>query len=292
MRIYENADLKKYCTFGIGGKATFLIDWQGQDELPEIINIARTKGLPIFVFGGGSNLLFPDNNLDALIIRCQLKAIELVDNSKIVCEAGSNWATIKTICAKAHLFGLESFYGLPGTIGGAVYGNAGCHGQEIKDLLISVKYFDLDSGSFNEYLANKADFSYRDSLFKRHPRWIITTATLKVSNEASAQTGDPNEFADFRNKNQPKGLTTGSFFKNPRPDYAGELLEKAGFKGYRQGNVGFSDQHANFVVNYGNGTAKEVLELTNAAIKSVETEFHKKMESEVRIVKETDLIWL
>ena len=286
MQIIEHADLNKLCTFKIGGAARFLVNWQETSEIAEIINFAKIQGLPLFVFGGGSNLLFPDTPLNAVVIRCMTKVIDL-NNGDLYCDAGVRWPLMQSFCKNNHLYGLENFYGLPGTIGGAVAGNAGCHGQEIKDVLTKVDYFDITDRQFNTYIIDEADFAYRHSIFKTNPYWLITGAYFRISDQPI---GDTTTFAEFRATHQPQGLTTGSFFKNPYPQHAGKLLDEAGLKGVSRGGVSLSEKHANFVINDGTGTAKDVISLTEFAKETVKIKFGIELESEVKIVTEADLL--
>lgn len=291
MRIQENAQLKKLCTFQIGGTAKYLINWANRDEISEIVAFALEQKLPLFFFGGGSNLLFPDADLSAILVRCMTSEINY-DQGLVVVDAGVRWTALQHFCRDHELYGLEPLFSVPGTIGGAIVGNAGCHGQEAVDVLEKVEYYCLKTRKIENYQPTEADFAYRWSIFKDNPHWVVLRAWFRVSKSADDAIGDPASYAEFRQEKQPQGLTTGSFFKNPYPDHAGALLEQVGLKGYRLGNVGFSEKHANFVLNYGDGTAADVKALTEMAQERVKATTGITLEPEVRIVDEKDFIRL
>ncbi len=293
MRIQEGIELKNFCTFKIGGQAKFLINWENTDEIEEILEFARNKNLPIFVFGGGSNLLFDDGNWDAIFIRCATKEIKFDEKTQLLeADAGVRWPILAKFCSDNQLFGLEAFWGLPGTVGGALYGNAGCHGCEMKDVVSLYETFDLKSGKKEQLELNKSDFSYRHSVLQEpaNSKKIITRCWFKVSKDPKLSFGNAQEFAEFRNTKQPKGLTTGSFFKNPKGHFAGQLLEEAGLKGFCLGEICFSDKHANFMINKGEATATDVKKLTEFAKEKVFINCGVKLEPEVRIITKDKLI--
>lgn len=288
MQIRENQSLKPFCTFKIGGEVRYLINWNEYEELPEILEFIRQKQLPCFFFGGGSNLVFPDGQIEAVFVRCNITEIKL-DDGLLCVEAGARWPILARFCATENFQGLEALYGLPGTVGGALYGNAGCHGCEMKDVVNKYEYYDLKLGEYIVRDLTPKDFSYRESTFHNHNEWLITRCWF---NQATEPFGDPQEYADFRNNKQPKGLTTGSFFKNPLPQHAGKLLDDAGLKGHNLpgSHVQFSDLHANFMINQGEATAAQVEELATFAQQKVKELANVQLQREVRQIKQVDFI--
>lgn len=170
---------------------------------------------------------------------------------------------------------------LPGTMGGAIAGNAGCFGFEVKDTLISATVFDLETGEYRTLSNTKLDFSYRHSLLKKQPNWFLVEAVLKT-NLFSDDTTDPRT---FRSSKQPGGFTCGSFFRNPPGDSAGRLIDFSGLKGHRIGGVKISEVHANFFVNGENGSYTDILALRDLAKRKVYEQFWVELQEEVRIIE-------
>jgi UDP-N-acetylmuramate dehydrogenase len=292
MDIKENFSLKDVCTFRIGGNAKYFIKVSNNNELIESIEFAKKVSSPIFVYGGGSNLLFPDTGLEAVVIRVLGSQISSPDNQTIKVSAGTLWPQLERYCSQNSLYGLEAFSGLPGTLGGAVYGNAGAHGVEMKDIITSVQVFDIKDSKIKDLSVAEIDFGYRYSSFKQSNQYIILEVNLKVSTDPKDNTGNPIEFSEFRKLNQPQGLTTGSFFKNPEGNYAGKLIEEAGLKGFQMGGITTSPKHANFFINLGDGTAKDVLSLKEHIVATVKQKFGIELVPEVQIIDSTRLIHL
>lgn len=283
--IQQNIPLRNYCTFMIGGPAAFFINWKNHEEITEILKFAEEKKLKPFVFGGGTNLLFPDEGLNTLVIRCQTSEISH-QNQDLQVDPGVSWVKLHKYLKEHKLYGLEAFSGLPGTLGGATFGNAGCHGTEMKDVVTKIEVIDPETQEFQIIQNKDLEYGYRTSYLKKHRNLIITKVWLKISHNPEDNTGDPEHFAEFRKQNQPTGLTTGSFFKNPEGDYAGRLIDDAGLKGFQIGGIKLSEKHANFFINTGNATEEEVMQLKNKVIAEVEAKFGITLEPEVQIIKE------
>jgi UDP-N-acetylmuramate dehydrogenase len=199
--------------------------------------------------------------------------------------SGETWLSIHKFCSNNDYYGLEAFSGLPGSIGGAVYGNAGAHGLEIKDVLEKVDCLDLNTKQMISIPVSKLGLDYRTSKRKQEHNLIVVTAYFKISSDPNKQTGNPEEFAKFRKEKQPQGLTTGSFFKNPPGDYAGRLIDAAGLKGYRIGDIMVSDKHANFFLNLGEANSADVIALKDKVQREVQDKFGIKLEAEVQIIE-------
>lgn len=284
LNIIENADLKNFCTFRIGGHAKYFVMPKNVDELAEAIQFAKSNNLSILAVGGGSNLLFPDQDLEALVIRVAIQGIEQLDETHIKVGSGTNWVQLLKYCEQNQLYGLEAFSGLPGLVGGAVYGNAGAHGVEMKDVITEIEVLDIKTSQIQTISPAQYQGEYRHSMFKDNKHLIILNCTFKLSKNQNDNTGNPQDFSDFRKQNQPQGLTTGSFFKNPLNDHAGKLIEEVGLKGYQIGDITTSDKHANFFLNLGNGTADQVEELKNHIIQEVQNQKQVTLEPEVQII--------
>lgn len=291
LQIKENFPLSSLCTFGIGGPARYLALPRNQQELTEALEFAKSKNLKPFIYGGGSNLLFPDEGLNTVVIKISTKQITHTLNPKtpntvtLACDSGVTWIELARYCTQHQFYGAEGLYGLPGTFGGAVYGNAGCHGQETKDILLQAEILDTDTGMTTTYTPSDLKFDYRTSILKKHKNLIVLSVQIKLSANPNDAHGNANDYAQERKLKQPNGLTTGSFFKNPPNDYAGRLIEAAGLKGFQLGDIMTSDKHANFFINTGKATAAQVLALRDHIQTVVLQKFGIQLEPEVQIVE-------
>jgi UDP-N-acetylmuramate dehydrogenase len=296
LNIRENFPLSSVCTFGIGGPAKYFALVKNLDELKESLEFAQENKLKPFIYGGGSNLLFPDEGLSTLVIKIAFKSITHSDyptpknlNTKALkCDAGVSWIEIARYCSQHSLYGLEGLYGLPGTVGGAVYGNAGCHQQETSDVLITATLFDSTSQQILKHQQKDFNFTYRYSNLKENKHLLVLSAVFLVSSDPNHKHGDPNTYSLERKEKQPNGLTTGSFFKNPPSHFAGQLIEQAGLKGFKIGGIQVSDKHANFFINTGTATAKDVIALQHHIQDTVLAKFNIQLEPEVQIVESQD----
>ena len=238
----------KYTTFHIGGKAKYFFVAKNKDEIIKAIEWAKDKNLPFFILGGGSNLLVSDKGYRGLVIK-------FGEPLSLYVLKGLDWAV-----------------GIPGTIQGAVYGNAGAFGKSMKDAVKSVEVFDIKTNKIKIFKNKDCKFSYRDSIFKRNKNLIIISVKIKTSPKANAfrRAG---EYLNYKKNTQPLNFASaGSVFKNPPGASAGELIERCGLKGKKIGNVKISEKHANFIVNLGGGKARDVKKL----IKIIKTRVKKK----------------
>ncbi|MBU1018900.1 MAG: UDP-N-acetylmuramate dehydrogenase [Patescibacteria group bacterium] len=266
----QNEPLSKHSTFRVGGPAKYFAEAASAQEAMDLVAWAQKENLSYFVLGGGSNVLFKDEGFSGLVIKMSGTGVVLEGNEAIA-EAGAKWPQV----AKA-AGGLEEFAYLPGTVGGAIHGNAGCFGKEIADIL--TRAWLLNEGEVGpEYF----DFKYRYSRLKDTGD-ILLKAAFKVSGKCDE--GKMKEILSKRREKQPHGMTAGSFFKNPDGHSAGELIEKCGLKGKTVGGAQISDKHANFILNTGNATANDILELAEIAKKEVKGQFDIKLQEEVRVI--------
>lgn len=287
MNIQENVLLAPYCTFQIGGTADFFLEAKSTEEVLEGIDWAQERDLPFFVFGGGSNLLFDDGGFRGLVIRMKSAGLK-VEGEEIVADGGVLMAQVVLAAAEAGLTGLEAWNGLPGTVGGAVRGNAGCFEVECKDVLESAEVW-LPGEGVKTMDVDYFEYGYRDSKLKR-AGGVVLSATFKLKKGESGEIKKKMmEIARSRIQKQPPGSSTGSFFKNPVGDHAGRLIEAAGLKGKRLGKAQISDGHANFFLNTGGATAADILALADFVEKTVLDKFGVHLEREVVFVSESCL---
>ena len=275
--VQKNISLKNYTTFKIGGNARYFFN-------------SKTKNdLPFFILGGGSNLLVSDNGFEGLVVKMQTTNCKLQTNSKkhimsIYAEAGVTLGQLVNFTLKNNLTGLEWAVGIPGTLGGAVFGNAGAFGGAIADSVREVEFFDSKSLKFFKRKNKKCKFSYRKSIFKGQKNWIIVSAELGLRFAMKREIKKKIKgYLDEKRKKQPMNLpSAGSVFVNPDKFSAGELIEKCGLKGKRKGRVEISEMHANFMVNLGGGKANDVINLINLAKKSVKNKFGINLKEEIQ----------
>ncbi len=307
--IEQNKPLAPLVTFGIGGPADLYYKLTNTADLEPLIKAAKELNIAVFILGGGSNTIFADEGLRGLVIHMAAKNISLEGETTVVAESGALLSQVIQFALKNKLSGMEKMMGLPGTIGGAVRGNAGAFGIEIKDIFEKALLYSPEKGVFE---ADKAqlDFNYRTSKVKKaHHELgksgeIVLKVYLKLKSadpeQAKAALAEATDIVKNRISKQPKGKCSGSFFKNPvTPDYtneqpqetkAGYLLEQIGAKGTQIGGVMVSKEHANWLMNTGKGTQKDVLELSKLLQNKVKERFGVQLEREVQLVSPEGLL--
>ena len=277
--------LKNYTTFKIGGKAKYFYKAKTKEELIKAVKAAKKLKLPFFILGGGSNLLVSDKGFDGLVINFKFSTFNF-QNNKIFCEAGTPFALIVSEARQQSLTGVEWCIGIPGTVGGAIRGNAGAFGESIGNIIKQVEVFNSEKEKIENYSQKDAGFAYRESIFKKRPELVILSAELelKIGNKKEIQK-KMKEYLDYRKNSQPLEFpSAGSIFKNPSDISAGQFIDQCGLKGKRIGNVEISKKHANFIINLGDGKAKDVLKLINLMKKQVKDKFNIQLEEEIQYV--------
>ena len=287
MKVEENINLANFSTLKVGGKAKRLFFPENIEDIKYIINLSQDTEKKLIPIGIGSNLIFKDGELDYIFVSTKfLKNLHITENNDyfyIEAEAGVSFKTLVNLVKRYNLEGFESLSGIPASIGGAVAMNAGAYGSEIFDIIEEVYWINKE-GKLIVSKKNEIKYSYRYTQFQEEGFVYKAILKLKKSNKNIPQI-IKKHLLD-RNKKQPLDLpTTGSTYKNPEGTYAGYLLEKAGFKGKRVGDIGFSQKHANFLVNYGNGKYKDLKKLLELAEEKVKEEFKINLEREVKIIE-------
>lgn len=280
--------LKNHTTFKIGGNCIALIEPREISDIIEAVKICRENSIKFFIIGNGSNLLVPDEGYNGVIIKLkgEFSTIQ-VEGEYLIVNSGAKLSEVYTVAYENSLTGFEFASGIPGTIGGAIYMNAGAYGGEMKDIVESVQVLDLDNFELRELKNEELEFSYRKSIIQRK-NYIVTTIKLKL------QKGNKEEIKavyedlrERRNSKQPLNFgSAGSTFKRPEGHFASKLIEDAGLKGYHINDAWVSEKHSGFVVNKGNASYKEVMELIEYVQKVVFEKFGVKLETEVRILKD------
>lgn len=286
-QIKYNEPMKNHTTFKIGGPADCYIIVKTKEELKEVLIFAKENNIPVTIVGNGSNLLVLDGGIEGIIVNIRLDNIEISkekENVEIKVDAGYKLTILGQKCMQNEISGFEELSGIPGTIGGAIIMNAGAHGREMKDVVKTIKAFDYD-GNEHVFANEEAEFGYRTSMFKNN-KYIVTEVTLELKKGTKEEIKEKmDEFAKYRKEKQPIEMpSAGSTFKRGEDFITAKLIDDAGLKGFSIGGAEVSTKHSGFVVNKGNATAKDVLDLVEYIKEKIEEKFHKKIELEVKIV--------
>ena len=286
----ENEMMSRHTTYHIGGPADWFVVAEAQEQLVTAIGQARKHGITPFLLGGGANILVADAGIRGMVIayRASRYAFQEEDGAVVLrTEAGAQIKEIARESVSRGLEGLEWAVDIPGTVGGAIVGNAGAFGGYIGDCLRSVKVLECD-GTVQETERNDVAFCYRGSRFKRQnceERTIILEATISLRRgDAEGISERAAQYSERRWERQPTEPSCGSVFKRTANYPAGFLIEQCGLKGERRGDAMISPRHANFIVNLGNAKASEVKSLIELAQERVRSEFGETLELEVELV--------
>lgn len=303
--IKKNICLKKYTTFKIGGRAKYFVNANNIKEIKEAINYAEKNNIPFFVLGNGSNVLINSDDYPGLVIRIVGGEILLANNCVIV-DAGVFLSDLIVFCTKNNLSGIEWASGIPATVGGSIYGNAGCFGKSMVDNVIWVDVLNIKTKKIERYKNKECKFGYRESFFKKNPYLIILRAKLKFKKSDSTKIkAEIKKCLDLRRKKQVVGFSAGSVFKNYQfknqkekkeflnnfPELGkfvfnntiatGILLDSVKLKGLKVGNAMVAPNHANFIINNGSATSKDVLDIIDIAKKKVKQKFKIEIKEEI-----------
>lgn len=277
--------MREHTSMKVGGKADIYMEPDGIEELIDFIKCLRKKEIPYFIIGNGTNLLVSDDGIRGAVIKLgdKIAKIEVKEN-KIIAECGALLTNISKIAAENSLTGMEFISGIPGSVGGAVFMNAGAFGTEMKDIVEKVEVLNLDFKS--EILDNKQmEFGYRKSIINKGLH-ITTKVFFSIKkgnyNEIKRKMEELNE---KRKEKQPLNYpSTGSIFKRPEGYFAGKLIEDAGLKGMTIGDAQISDKHCGFIINKGNATAKDIYNLITVIQKTIYERYGVKLETEVKLM--------
>jgi len=243
--------------------------------------LANEEKIPYLVIGAGSNLLVSDEGFRGLVIKMTSDNLE-VNGEQIIAESGLPISKLVKETADKGLSGLEFLAGIPGTVGGAVVGNAGAWGESLGDKISQVEVL-KEKGKAAWIDKDNCQFSYRDSVFK-HKTWIVLRVKITLKKGSSQKIKTKIEENLNKKSNQPHEPSAGCIFVNPRPDIAAKLIEECGLKGKTAGGAKISEKHSNFIVNTGEAKAKDVCQLINEVKKSVKEKFGVDLQEEVRFI--------
>ncbi len=284
IKVEQNIRLSQFNTYNVGGSARFFARATNWKEIFGLREFAKHKGVPYFILGGGSNVLFMDEGYPGLVILNHMNKVRFHTHS-VTAESGVLLSKVVILAARHNLGGVSGLANIPGSIGGAVYGNSGLPDIWISNVLMHAEILPADGNGPVIVGPDYCQFGYRTSRFNR-TNDIILSATLKLKpTPAPVIQAEIKEYVKARILKQPTGLCCGSFFKNPGQfPSAGWLIDQAGCKGMKVGGAQVSEKHANFIMNIGNATSSDILQLALQIHKKVNEKFNILMEPEVQIL--------
>ena len=287
-KVKENVSLAPYTSARIGGPADIFIVADTAAELGRIVKLLWKQELSFTLLGGGSNVLVSDKGVRGVVVLNRARAVKFHtgDQPKVTVEAGVVFSNLANRCASKGFAGLEWAATVPGTIGGAVYGNAGAFGGDMSGNLIAAEL--LTENGKVMFTAEQMRYGYRSSVLKRGElKAIVLSAELALKNSNKEEvTVKIQQFSAHRKATQPPGASMGSMFKNPVGDYAGRLIEAAGLKGTRIGTAEISPLHGNFFINHANTKAEDIRALIQLVQKTVKEKQNVELELEVELIGE------
>ena len=282
----QNCPLSKHSSFRIGGAADVALFPKSSDELCKTLSFLREQEIPVLVIGNGSNVVFSDAGYRGAVVftgKCRNIKIE---NDLVFADAGVLLSALSSAARDESLSGLEFAFGIPGTLGGAIFMNAGAYGGSMSDVCISSWYYDLETGHFGESFGDAQCFGYRKSIYQEHPERIILSATLQLKKgNRKTISEEMRTYWDKRRATQPLDLpNAGSVFKRPEGHFAGKLIEDCGLKGLTVGGAQVSQKHAGFIVNIGGATCEDVKRLIEKIQTTVLQKTGVKLECEIQFL--------
>ncbi len=293
-RFRQHEPLAAHTTSRLGGAAQVWLPVNSSSELARAVLLARRYKVPVFILGGGANLLITDGGIRGLVIENRAGQVQFPAEASpgttvtLSAASGVSLPGLARRCARRGLSGLEWAVGVPGTLGGAVVNNAGAYGSDMAASLSRAQLLSPDGESVWQPVS-WFEYSYRGSRLKRagHSGWVVLQVELRLTAAPAAEVeARMNDINERRKRSQPPGATMGSMFKNPPGDYAGRLIEAAGLKGHQIGQAQISPIHANFFQNLGGATASDMLKLIETAQKAVAEKFGVELELEIEVAGE------
>ena len=281
----ENALLAPHTSFRIGGAARLAVFPSSCDEAVKVFDILREENIPTLVLGNGTNVLVSDDGYDgAAVILTGVRECS-VSGKSITAEAGVPLTKLAGYAAKNSLTGLEFAYGIPGTLGGGIYMNAGAYGGDMSQVVTSSRYYDLASGECGTVDGTSHEFTYRHSVYMDSTKVILSATLTLTHGERDEIEAKMNDYMSRRREKQPLEYpSAGSTFKRGNGFITSQIIDEVGLKGRRVGGAEVSEKHAGFVINRGGATAKDVLELIEIIRDEVKNKTGHDIECEVRYI--------
>lgn len=283
--IKVNEPMSKHTSFKVGGNADYFVKAQTVEQVINVKKYAEENNIPLYVIGNGSNILVTDRGIRGIVLKIDLQKIE-INEEEVTVGAGVKVMALAQKLLSEELTGFEELSGIPGTIGGAIRMNAGAYGKEIKDICIQTTCLD-ENNNIKILKNNEQDFSYRHSIFE-DKKYIILETKLKLEKGKKEEIkGKMEELSAERKEKQPwEYPSAGSTFKRKEGVITAKLIDECGLKGYSIGGAEVSKKHAGFVINKGNATAKDILDLIEYIKKNVYEKFNIEIEEEIEIIGE------
>lgn len=287
--VLENEPMSKHTSFKVGGPADIFVKVDSIKKLQYVLNIAADNKFPVFILGNGSNILATDKGIRGIVCKIELDKFEITENGEdvfVTVGSGMKNAVLTQKLLNMEVAGFEFASGIPGTIGGAIKMNAGAYGKEMKDIVVSSRYMD-HVGNISDMSLEEHEFSYRDSVFHRQ-NYIILDTILKLKKGKKEEIQKlMEEYKNLRKEKQPYDKpSAGSTFKRGKDYITAKLIDECGLKGKQIGGAKVSDKHAGFVVNDGNATASDIIELIDFVKETVYKQTGKNIDLEIDIVGE------
>ena len=288
--VLQDESMKKHTSFKVGGTADIYIKANEIEDIKKIVKFVNENDIPLNVIGNGSNILVTDKGIRGIVLEVNLQGQTFEkqeDGMLVTIGAGVKLTGLAVECKKKSLTGFEFAYGIPGTIGGAIRMNAGAHGSEMKNVVVSTTYLDYD-GNIKTLTNKEQEFDYRQSVFSKNNIGIILESKLKFcfGNKQEIEQ-KMNEYATYRKEKQPISYpSAGSTFKRGNDFITAKLIDECGLKGYQIGGARISDLHAGFIINVGDATASDILELIDYTKQKVYEKFEKNIELEIEVIGE------
>lgn len=286
-KILLNEPMSKHTSIKIGGPADAFVKLDSLDDIKKIVEFVKKYNIPFYIIGNGSNLLVNDDGVNGIVLKIEMNKITVnkIDNyAEVIVESGASIGALAYKLLQNSITGFEELSGIPGTIGGAIRMNAGAHGKEMKDVVYSTTYMDMN-GNIKIIKNEEHGFEYRKSMFSKNNYIILETMLkLKLGDTAKIK-ADMEMYSKVRREKQPLDYpNAGSTFKRGDGFITASLIDECGLKGYAHGGAQVSTKHAGFIINTGNATAKDVLDLAEHVKKVVYNKTGKKIELEIQVI--------
>lgn len=287
LALYPDEPMSRHTSFRIGGPADLLVSPKSEQAVCSVVRAAKRAGLPLTVLGNGSNVLVSDDGIRGVVLCIGSAYAEVeIQDACITAQTGALLSALSNEAQKHGLTGLEFAGGIPGSLGGALFMNAGAYDGQMADVVVSSRYYDAQADCIQTLEGAAHAFGYRTSVFKAHPDWIALSACMQLKQ------GDPahirakmDDFSQRRRDKQPLNYpSAGSTFKRPTGYFAGKLIQDAGLMGYTIGGAQVSEKHAGFVINRGGATCADVKALISHIQQEVFRQFGVQLEPEVRML--------
>lgn len=278
--------LSLHSSFKIGGCADLYALPRNAEELVFLISSARSFSVRYFILGHGSNLLFDDAGFRGIVISTEAMNSVVIEGNEMTADCGAMLTSCAVMAKEASLSGMECLYGIPGSIGGAVYMNAGAYGGEMRDIVVSTTYLDPESLEVRTIVGDEHSFGYRESIFRENDGIILSTKMVLKTEDKDEISQRMTEYKRLRIEKQPLEYpSAGSTFKRYPGRYTAQMIDEAGLKGFSVGGAQVSEKHAGFVINKGNATSKDVCELIEHIKREIKKLHGIDIETEVIMVK-------